>query len=127
MNIVDVGTFGARVAEARVDILNDRRYSRQYAALALGKGIITEVATYQALAGATKLSNGQIIAESINSGMAAVGFYMARETPAKWGRESAIGYTWGMQPAAPSTTATSPVAVARPVQLESGIEVRNLQ
>lgn len=130
MNIVDVGTFGARVAEARVDILNDRRYSRQYAALALGKGIIAEVSTYQALAGATRLSNGQIIAESINSGMAAVGFYMSREKPVKWDRESTIGFGWSAQPRQsiqPMPVQPAPVAVASPVQLDSGIEVRNLQ
>lgn len=88
----DISTFGYRVEEARTDILNDRRYARQYAVLGMGRGLMTRVAGYYQLAGATGVSNGQMLAETINSGIAAVGYYMNREKPVAWKPPSNVGF-----------------------------------
>lgn len=88
----DVSSFGYRVEEARADILNDRRYGRQYAVLGMGRGLMMQVASYYQLAGATRMSNGQMLSETINSGIAAVGYYMNREKPVAWTPPSNTGF-----------------------------------
>lgn len=81
----DAMSFGDRQAEARADIINDRRYARQYSALALGKGILADVATFQSLAGNVGVSAAQILTDSINTGLSALGYANNRSGADGWG------------------------------------------
>lgn len=80
----DLFSFGDRQAEARAQSLNDRRYARQLAALGLGKGIMTNVASFSQIHGDTGLSAGALLGGAINTGMTAVGYHMNRERISRW-------------------------------------------
>lgn len=82
----DFISFGDRQAEARMESLNDLRYSRQYNALGLGKGILGVSDTFSSIHEAMGKSAGQILVDSVNSGLTALGYYRAREQPQQWSR-----------------------------------------
>lgn len=84
----DLVSFGDRQAEARAQTLNDRRYARRVAALALGKGIMTNVASFSELHGVAGLNAGALLGGAINSGMEALGYYMRRERTTQWDSSS---------------------------------------
>lgn len=81
----DTTSYAYRRSEARAEALNDQRYSKQYAALGLGRGLLGVVESYQNLAGATGLSSAHMIVDSINSGLTAYGYYRTRNAGDHWG------------------------------------------
>ena len=82
--------FADRQAENRMDVLNDARYADQYAILAIGKGHLANVGSYQKLAGATGMAARDILLDSIGSAWEAYGFY--RRGTDQWG--NGIEATW---------------------------------
>lgn len=84
----DYMSFGDRQAEARMETLNDLRFSRQYNALGLGKGILGNSDTFSSIHEAVGKSAGQILLDSVNSGLTALGYYRFREQPRQWARSA---------------------------------------
>lgn len=82
----DIISFADRQAESRAETLNDLRFARQLAALALGKGILNTVQSYQELSGTIGLNAGRMLEGSINSGLQALGYYTTRTQFDGWGQ-----------------------------------------
>lgn len=90
---VDLASFGYRQAEAREQISNDRRYSRQLAVLGLGRGQTNLLVSWQASSQAAGISASSILEGTINSAMTAYGYYTTRtERPMPWG--AAVRDSW---------------------------------
>lgn len=89
----DTLSFAARQAEGRAQVLRDRRYERQYKALAMGKGILQSVVGYQSAASAVAQNAGGIINGTINSIANEVGYWMAYRQPSPWENLAAIQQT----------------------------------
>ena len=73
----DLMAHTMRVAEARERQLNDRRYSRQYAALALGRGTLTNALSMGQLGAGREIVRNSLI-NTINSGMSIWGYTQNR-------------------------------------------------
>ena len=89
----DVRSYAFRHAENRADALNDSRFNKQYAALGLGRGILTTINRYQQLAGQAGASAAETMTNSINSGLAAYGYVRGQILESGWGsgmRQQAI-------------------------------------
>lgn len=91
----DTMSFAARQEEIRENAFNDQRYSDQYAALAMGKGILRETISFQQAAGSSGLAAAGTLTSLINTAAGALGFAFAYRSPKEWN----IGSDWG-QPAA---------------------------
>lgn len=74
MNEVDLTSYGFRQAEARMEILNDRRYARQLAVLGLGKGLANTLTSYQSVSQFSGLSASSMLEAGINSALSEFGF-----------------------------------------------------
>lgn len=81
----DTMSYAARQDEARTEILNDRRYARQYAALALGKGQVADLQTYQNIANTVGTSASQMLIGTVNSALTSFGFYSNKIDAGRWG------------------------------------------
>lgn len=82
--VADLSSFAARQEEAQAQSLNDRRYSRQYSVLSLGKGFMNNVASFSQIHGVAGLSAGALLNGAINSGLQAVGYHLNRERVPRW-------------------------------------------
>lgn len=80
----DLISFGNRQGEARKQTLNDLRYARMVAALGLGKGIISNVASFSDLHGLAGTSAANLLGAAINSGTVALGLAMRRDRTVRW-------------------------------------------
>jgi len=69
----DLVSHSMRSAEARAMMLNDRRFSRQYTAVGLGRGQLRDAATIGGLSGAGGAARGALW-RTLNSGMALWGY-----------------------------------------------------
>lgn len=81
----DAATYGFRVSENRTEALNDRRFSRQYAALGLGKDVLGNINAYTNLAGSAQLTTDQFIVGSVNSAAEAFGYIRYQIKNDGWG------------------------------------------
>lgn len=92
---VDLTSYGYRQAEARSEILNDRRYARQLAALGLSRGSLKSLLSYQDVGQTSGLYAANALSESVNNTLNAYGYYAERnlDTPEPWaaGARSSIG------------------------------------
>jgi hypothetical protein len=77
---VDLIAHTMRTAEARAIALNDRRYSRQHAVLALGRGLLREAAQMGQLSANGTVVRAALI-DTINSGMKLWGYESRRWAP----------------------------------------------
>lgn len=91
----DTMSFAVTQEENRTDALNDIRYDKQKAALALGKGILKDVVSYANASGQQGLSAAGALGGLINAAAGALGFAFAYRSPQPW----TIGGDWG-QPVA---------------------------
>lgn len=73
-NRADIGSFAHRHSEARADALNDSRFSKQYTALGLSKGLMNEILGYEAAMGQARMQADEMMAASVNSIASAVGY-----------------------------------------------------
>lgn len=104
----DLQNYAARQDESRTQILNDRRYARQYAVLGMGRGSLQEFLSYQRIGGAIATNAGNMLVATVNSALQAYGYFQTRREPVGWG--SAIRDQWTktyMPSAAAPTTANS--------------------
>jgi hypothetical protein len=91
MNEADTRTYGFRQAEARKEILNDRRYARQLAALGLGRGLANTLVSYQGVSQYSGLSASGILEGGINSALRVFGFERYRNTEGDgWASQSSV-------------------------------------
>lgn len=81
----DIMSYAARQDEARTQILNDRRYARQYAALALGKGQLRDLLSYQSIGNAVGTNASEMLISTVNSALTTYGFYSNRIDAGRWG------------------------------------------
>lgn len=117
----DIISFADRQAEARAEALNDQRYSIQYSALGLGHGILNEINSYSDLSGYAGMSAGGILANSINSGLEALGYYRTRNDAPGWGSRAQVALSTA--PYQPARGTTQPqVAPAAPPSPNCGPE-----
>ena len=96
----DMMSHAARQDESRTQILNDRRFARQYAVLKLGRGALDFLLSYQAIAQVSGAYAGQMLESTVNSALTAFGYYPTRHEQTGWG--SGIRDTFGTKgPTAP--------------------------
>jgi hypothetical protein len=116
----DLISYSARQEEARVQILNDRRYAWQHAMTGLGRGQLSSLMTYQAINGVIAGNLGNIVEGSINSALQAYGFYSANRIQDGWG--SGISDSWNVprmpRPMTPRSepAQTAPAPVVQPIE-----------
>lgn len=80
----DLTAHNMRSAEARALALNDRRFSRQYSVLGLGRGKLQTAMTFGDLS-AYKVKMGQQLVDMIGSGMKLWGYQEGRfRSPGSW-------------------------------------------
>lgn len=82
----DVLSFADRHAEARAEALNDMRYSRMYAALALGRGQLNNVASFESIMGSVGMNAAHMLSNSISSGLELLGYATTRRSFDGWGQ-----------------------------------------
>lgn len=113
----DVLSFAMRQAEAEADVLNDLRYNRQYAALGLGRGILADLKSYNDVAGMMRMSAGEMLTDTINSGAEALGYLLTPRQPDAWGEAAQVAVARAPDPTRQVHTPVQvqPAAVARPV------------
>lgn len=100
---MDSKSYGYRRAEARAEALNDRRFSKQYSALGLGRGILNTISTYQSLAGHLGIDNARTLAQTVNGGLQALGYVAQRLVGDGWGSGAQQQARQQYQPYAPLT------------------------
>lgn len=81
----DMMSHAARQDENRTQILNDRRFAYQYAALQLGKGQLANLLSYQQIGGAIGMNATDMLTTTANTAMKAFGYYPNREEQTGWG------------------------------------------
>lgn len=82
---VDLSNYGARQEESRTQIVNDRRYARQYGVLQMGRGQLRDFLNYQSIGGASAASAGGMLITTVNSALQAFGYLQTRQEPLGWG------------------------------------------
>ena len=82
----DTMSYAARQDEARTQIINDRRYARQYAVLGLGRGQIRDLLSYQAIGNAIGTNASEMLLSTVNSALTAYGYYSNRQNAGHWGQ-----------------------------------------
>ena len=73
----DIMAHTMRVAESRTVALNDRRFSRQYAVLGLGKGVLRNAASMGQLSAGREAARNTVVG-TINSGLSLMGYQDTR-------------------------------------------------
>ena len=86
----DTISHADRQAENRADALNDKRYSRQYAALALGRGYLGMIPSYQDLAGKANQTPKATLLGNIARGLDWWGSWRVGEDP--WKKKAEDNY-----------------------------------
>lgn len=120
----DIISFADRQAEARAETLNDLRFSRQLAALGLGKGILANVKSYQDLSGTVGANARGALIGTINSGLEALGYFTTRTQFEGWGQ--GIQRSFDRAPYEAPQPAPQ-VAVSMPVQMMPAVAAQPLQ
>ena len=96
----DMMSYAARQDESRTQILNDRRFARQYAVLQLGRGQLNALLGYQSIGQIAGMRAGELLTDTVNSALTAFGYYPNRHEQTGWG--SGIRDTFGTKgPTAP--------------------------
>lgn len=85
----DAISFGDRQAEARAEMLNDRRFSRQYTVLGLSRNILSDARTLEEVSAVPGKSAAEILTGSINSALEAYGYFTGRRQQDHWGQAAA--------------------------------------
>lgn len=113
----DVMSFAMRQAEAEADVLNDLRYNKQYAALGLGRGILADLKSYNDVSGTLRMSAGEMLTDTINSGAEALGYLLTPRRPDAWGEAAQVAIARAPDPTRQVHTPVQvqPAAVAAPV------------
>ena len=75
LNRADILSYAARQDEARTEILNERRYERQKAALELGRGKVPALVSYQNIARVNGLAASGALDQMVSSALYAYGYY----------------------------------------------------
>jgi hypothetical protein len=101
----DLMSYAARQDEARTQILNDRRYARQYGVLGLGKGQLRDLLSYQAIGNSIGTNASEMLISTVNSALTTYGFYSNKIDVQRWGS--------GTREMLGAPTATAPMG-ARP-------------
>lgn len=111
LNRADILSYAARQDETRADVLNERRYERQLQALNLGRGKVSQLVSYQALAGVQGARVAGAIDATINSALYAYGYYRS-EIPSMpttgWGQPARNTLVYMGAPNYPATTQAMP-------------------
>lgn len=81
----DVMSYAARQDESRTQILNDRRYARQYTVLGLGKGQLRDLMSYQSIGNTIGTNASSMLMSTVNSALTTYGFYSNRIDVSRWG------------------------------------------
>ena len=90
----DILSYAARQDESRTQILNDRRYARQLAALGLSTGQLADAISYQKIGNFSGQVASDMLIGTVNSALQAYGYYPMRDPPvAGWG--AGIAQSWG--------------------------------
>lgn len=110
----DMLSFADRQEEARAEILNDRRYARQYAALGIGKGRLDIVRSFSDLSGTVGLQAGRALIGTINTGLEALG-YSGSRIPAR-GWAARIQENWARAPAPATVQAPQVFVQTQPIE-----------
>jgi len=105
----DIMSYAARQDEARTQILNDRRYARQYAALALGKGQLRGLLSYQSIGNSIGTNASKMLISTVSSALTTYDFYSNRIDVQRWGN--------GAREMLGAPTATAPMGVVERPQL----------
>ena len=90
----DMMSYAARQDESRTQILNDRRFARQYAVLQMGRGMLSDLLNYQSIAEVAGAHAGAMLTNTVNSALTAFGYYPNRHEQTGWG--SGIRNTFGI-------------------------------
>jgi hypothetical protein len=113
MNQVDVTSYGFRQSEARMEILNDRRYARQLTVLGLGRGLANTLTSYQSVSQYSGLSAGDMLDAGISKALLAFNYHRYDpRTEDGWAAQSSLREVY-----APGTVGT-PVKVSTPLLLQ---------
>ena len=82
----DMLSFAARQDERRTDVLNDRRYARQYQILKYGRGSFDAMMSYAEIAQTFGLNASRTLLSTVNSALEGYGYYTTRNrTFQGWG------------------------------------------
>lgn len=108
----DLMSYAARQDEARTQILNDRRYARQYAVLGLGRGQLRDLMSYQSIGNVIGTNASEMLIGTVNSALTAYGFYSNRIDANRWG--AGTREMLGVQ-----STATAPMGSKPAVSMQS--------
>lgn len=90
----DIMSFTARQIDARTEILNDRRYALQYAAIGLGQGKLMLGAAYQSLAGSAGGTAAGILESAVQGGLGMLGYLSTAPSAEDWAWGRGIQTTW---------------------------------
>lgn len=80
----DVYSYAARQEEARQNANNDRRFSRQYHALGLGRGLMGQLSSYGGVASQAGYASGQSYDFMINQGESLYGSFFGQVAVPNW-------------------------------------------
>lgn len=117
-NRADIISHADRQAEVRAEALNDRRYARQLATLALGRGQLMNVASYQQIAGVNGAQAQATLVGLIDGARTSLGYALNRERHDGWGAGIQDTYShrmpYAVAPAAPAPVQVQVQAAALP-------------
>jgi hypothetical protein len=83
----DIMSFADRQEESREQVLNDRRYARQYGVLGLGRDKLRAIASFQSISGSVAFGAAKEMADMINGAHQAFGYVNEELFGANgWGR-----------------------------------------
>lgn len=122
----DMISFAARQDEKRTEILNDRRYARQYAILKYGRGSFDAMMSYAEISQTLGINASRTLLGTINSALEGYGYYSTRNrTYQGWG--APLREQWA-QPYAPRDRAVtmSPVATDNGIALGVGNNFKSI-
>lgn len=123
----DLISYADRQEEARAQIINDRRYARQYAVLGMGRDRLSTVPSFQQIAGTVGASAAGMLTGTINSALEAFGYYPARNEPVSWGRGIRETFEARAPYEAPRAQPSQPAVQVNPVSLPPIAEARPIQ
>lgn len=112
----DLMSYAARQDENRTQIINDRRYARQYAVLGLGKGQLRDLLSYQAIGNSIGTNASEMLISTVNSALTTYGFYSNRIEVQRWGN-GARGMLGAPQAVAPMGVKPQLTMEAAPAQV----------
>jgi hypothetical protein len=124
----DMLSYAARQDEARTQTLNDLRYERQLAVLAMGRGKVASLTSYQSVGLYSGMQAAGMLESGINSAMQLFGYQRSRtEPPTGWAQ--GIRQTWeGAAPPPQKREVLPPVAPIEPLPpIRTHVETTQVQ